>query len=72
MILTLARASVSRVLLVRGEAIGEVIGEVMGEVMEEGDPGLGGAGGWSEATGGTLRPRRARAASLGVSGPTSS
>ena len=44
MILTLARASVSRVLLVRGEAIGEVIGEVMGEVMEEGDPGLGGAG----------------------------
>ena len=68
MILTLARASVSRVLLVRGEAIGEV----MGEVMEEGDPGLGGAGGWSEATGGTLRPRRARAASLGVSGPTSS
>ena len=64
MIFTLARASVSRVLLVRGEARGEVT-----EATEEGDPGLGGAGGWS---GGTLRPRRALAARPGVSGPTSS
>ena len=64
MILTFAKASVSRVLLVRGEARGEVT-----EATEEGDPGLDGTLVWSW---GTLRPRRARAARPGVSGPTSS
>ena len=59
----MARARVSRVLLVRGEAT---------EVTEAGDPGLWSPDSGGCRCGGRLRPRRARAARLGVRGPTSS